>query len=123
MGMQYTTGTISIYCDLEQSVGLNVGQGHSFWNSSKVQIVCKSVQEIRSYRANEILHCKKYIKGMSRSLIFELTEGYGGMHDWVKLCVYQCMKSEVIALTRFCIATWKSRSKVGQGHSSKAMVV
>ena len=23
------------------------------------------------------------------------------MHDWVKLCVYQCMKSAVITLTRF----------------------
>ena len=34
----------------------NVGQGHSCWNSSKVQIVCKSVQEIISYHANEILH-------------------------------------------------------------------
>ena len=33
---------------------------------------------------------------------------------------------EVIALTRFCIVTYKCRSKVGQGHSSsnssKAMV-
>ena len=40
------------------------------------------------------------------------------MHDWVKLGVNQCRKSEVIVLTRFCIATTKSRSNVGQGHSS-----
>ena len=82
--------------------------------------MCKSEQEIRSYLANEILNCdlEKKVKGRSRSLIFKLIQGYGGLHDWVKLCVYQCLKSEVIALTRFCIVTWKSRSKVGQGHSS-----
>ena len=69
--------------------------------------MCKSVQEIRSYRANEILHCnlEKYVKDRSRSLIFKLIQVYGGMHDWVKLSVYQCMKSEVIELTSFCIAT------------------
>ena len=35
------------------------------------------------------------------SLIFELIQGYGGMHHWVKYCVNRCMKSEVIALTNF----------------------
>ena len=48
------------------------------------------------------------------------------MNDWFKDCVNRCMKSEVIALMRFCIVTWKSRSKVGQGpsssNSSKAIV-
>ena len=42
-----------------------------------------------------------YVKGRSRSLIFELIQGYGGMHHWVKYCVNRCMKSEVIALTSF----------------------
>ena len=35
------------------------------------------------------------------SLIFELIQGYGEMHHWVKYCVNRCMKSEVIALTSF----------------------
>ena len=38
---------------------------------------------------------------MSRSLIFELIQGYGSMNDWVKYRVNRCMKSEVIALTSF----------------------
>ena len=54
-------------------------------------------------------------------------QGHGGMHDWVKWCINQCRKSEVSTLTRHSIATSKSRSKVGQGHSysnsSKAMMV
>ena len=50
------------------------------------QIVCKSVQEIRSYRANEILQIATK-KSRSRSLIFELIQGYGGMNDWVKYYV------------------------------------
>ena len=74
------------------------------------QIVCKSVKEIRSYRANhanKIFHCdlEKYVKGRSRSLIFKLIQGYGGMNDWVKYYVNRCMKSEDIELTSFCIAT------------------
>ena len=48
------------------------------------------------------------------------------MHHWVKLCVNRLRKYEVIVLTIFCIATSKSRFKVGEGHSSsnssKAMV-
>ena len=33
---------------------------------------------------------------MSRSVLFELIQGYGGVNDWVKYYVSQCMKSEVI---------------------------
>ena len=33
------------------------------------------------------------------------------MNDWVTYCVNRCMKSEVIALTSFCIATQKSMSR------------
>ena len=71
------------------------------------EIVCKSVQEIRSYHANEILQCdlEKLVKCSSMSLIFELLQGYGGMNDSVKYYVNRCMKSEVITLTNFCIAT------------------
>ena len=72
--------------------------------------MCKTMQEVRSYRANKILHC------------------YGGMHDWVKLCVYQCHEIRSYRANEIlhcdCIS---SRSKVGQDHSSsnssKAMVV
>ena len=42
---------------------------------------------------------------MSMSFIVNI-QGYGGMHDWVKLCVNQCMKSEVIMLpNKICTAT------------------
>ena len=60
-----------------------------WWDASLGQIVCTSVKEIRSYRANRILHCypEKYVKGRSRSVLFELIQGYGGMNDWVKYYV------------------------------------
>ena len=69
--------------------------------------MCTSVQEIRSYCANEILHgyLEKQVKGRSRSFISKLIQVDGGKHDWVTLCVNRYMKSEVIALTRFCTAT------------------
>ena len=73
----------------------------------KRDLYCKSVKDIWSYRANEVLHCylEMYVKGRSRSLIFELIQGYGGMHHWVKCCVNRWRKSQVIVLTIFCIAT------------------
>ena len=60
-----------------------------WWYASLGQILCKSVKEILSYRANNILHCdlEMQIKGRSRSLIFKHIQGYGGMHHWVKFCV------------------------------------
>ena len=61
------------------------------------------MKEIRCYRANEFLHCdlEKAKESRSKSLIFNLIQGYGGMHHWVKYCVNWCMKSEVIALMSF----------------------
>ena len=90
-----------------------VGQDQSSLNSSKAMVGsitgsnCKSVKEIRSYRANEILHCdlENTYKSRSISVLFELIQGYGGMNDLVNYYVNRCMKSEVIALTNFCIAT------------------
>ena len=41
-----------------------------------------------------------------------------GTHPRFKLCVNRFRKSDVITPMMFCIATWKSRSKLGQGHSS-----
>ena len=51
---------------------------------------------------------------MSRSLIFELIQGYGGMHHWVKYCVNRCMKSEVIALTSFVMEARTHRQTHGR---------
>ena len=51
------------------------------------------------------LRPRKLGQGKSRLFIFELIQGYGGMHHWVKLCVKRLRKSEVIAPIRFCIPT------------------
>ena len=48
---------------------------------------------------------KKVSQGRSKSFIFKLIQGYISLHHWVKLCVNRWRESEVIALTRFCIAT------------------
>ena len=72
---------------------VHVGQGHSSSNSSNAMVGCITgsnvVKEIGSYRANKILHCdiEMQVKGRPRSLIFELIQGDGGMHHWVKFCV------------------------------------
>ena len=51
-----------------------------------ISIACKSVQDISSFQAIEILHCdlEKQVNGRSRSLIFALILGYCGtcMHHW-----------------------------------------
>ena len=80
------------FCIATQKIPRKVGQYHSSSNSFKAMvgcitgsILCKSVQEIRSYRVNEILHCdlEKEVKSRSKSLFFELIQGHGGMHDWI----------------------------------------
>ena len=85
---------------------------HSEWIRLRIKPLShrgwrKSVKEIWSYHSNNILHCdlEMQVKGRSMSLIFKVIQCYGGMHHWVKFCVNRWMKSEDIALTRFCIAT------------------
>ena len=46
--------------------------------------MCKSVNEIWSYRDNEFLEKPRKVgQGRSMSFIFELIQGHDRMHDWV----------------------------------------
>ena len=89
----------------------------AWWDAWMSQVVCKSVQEIRNYRAHSrlwwyewlgLILCqvfalwpRKIRQGRSRSVLFELIQGNGGMHHRIQYHVNRCMKSEVIALTSF----------------------
>ena len=80
--------------------------------------MCKSVQEIRSYRAKEILHCDLKSRSNVGQGDSPSNLRTGGMNDWVKYYIHRCMQSEVIALTSFyranffCSLAWSFISKV-----------